>query len=212
MAQCSKCGANSTGSSQFCTQCGSAISASTPTSFAGRPVIPMDPRKQGQSSESPSQVFKQVTHQPVVSNQNLNSQVPQSQFLPSSLNSNSQAKSRNKVVFGVVGVLIAIVALVFLLGQKDSNSPNVAPNNQQSGSDSEESSNEPAQSSYSYEDYPSTFRSEFLDSCFVEGTYEACVCSLENMESLYSYSEVLEIANSNSDLSWFYQEIIAGCL
>jgi hypothetical protein len=172
----------------------------------------MDPRKQGQSSESPSQVFQQVPQQQVASNQNLNSQVLQSQFAPSSLSSNSQAKSKNKVVFGVVGVLIAIVALVFLLGQRDSNSPNVAPNNQQSGSDSGESSYDPSQNSYSYDDYPSTFRSEFLDSCFEDGTYEACVCSLERMESLYSYSEVLEIANSNSDLSWFYQEIIAGCI
>lgn len=78
----------------------------------------MDPRKQGQPVESNSQVSHQAPYQPVIPNQNLNSQVTQFQSSPLSQQAKSQGMSKNKIVFGVVGALIAIVLLVFLLGQK----------------------------------------------------------------------------------------------
>lgn len=212
MSQCANCGTIGTANTQFCTHCGTAFASSSPTSFAGRPVISMDPRKQGQPVESNSQVSHQAPYQPVIPNQNLNSQVTQFQSSPLSQQAKSQGMSKNKIVFGVVGALIAIVLLVFLLGQKDSNSPSVAPSNQQSGSNSGQTSNEPAQSYSSYDDYPSSFRSEFIDSCSVEGNYEYCVCALERVEELYSYDEILDILYSGEDLTQFYEQLASYCI
>ena len=189
MSQCSKCGAVSQGVVAFCTQCGSAIPVPTSTSFAGRPIVSMDPRKQAQVSENPG--GPATLMQP-----HATSQV------------SSSSSNTNKIAIGAVGVIVAIVAIVFLLGRNDSESPSVSPSNQQSRSSSSEESDEYYAG---YDDYSIEFRDAFLDSCSEESNYQSCLCSLEKMESLYSIAEVGTIFDSGEDLSWFYEQIGSGC-
>ena len=210
MSQCSKCGAVSQGVVAFCTQCGSAIQTPTNTSFAGRPVISMDPHKQGHVSENPGGPATSVQQHATSSQQISNIQPSQFQSspIPPQISAPSSNKYKNKIIIGAVGIIAAIVAIVFLFGRKDSESPSVSPSNQQSGSSSSEESDEYYAG---YDDYSIEFRDAFLDSCSEESNYQSCLCSLEKMESLYSIAEVGTIFDSGEDLSWFYEQIRSGC-
>lgn len=211
MSQCSKCGAVSQGPVAFCTQCGSAIPAPTSTSFAGRPVISMDPHKQGQVSENPGGPATSVQPHATSPQKISNIQPSQFQASPISPQVSSSSSNTNKIAIGAVGVIVAIVAIVFLLGRNDSESPSVSPNNQQSGSSSSEESDEFVENYAGYDDYSIEFRDAFMDSCTAAGSYLSCLCSLEKMESLYSIVEVGAIFDSGEDLSWFYEQIGSGC-
>lgn len=211
MSQCSKCGTVSQGAVAFCTQCGSAIQAPTSTSFAGRPVISMDPHKQERVLENPGGPATSVQQHATSPQQISNIQPSQFQASPISPLVSSSSSNTNKIAIGAVGVIIAIVAIVFLLVRNDSESPSVSPSNQQSGSSSSEESDEFVKNYAGYDDYSIEFRDAFMDSCTVEGDYQACLCSLENMESLYSIVEVGIIFDSGEDLSWFYEQIASGC-
>ena len=208
MSQCSKCGAVSQGVVAFCTQCGSAIQAPTSTSFAGRPVISMDPHKQGHVSENPGGPATSVQQDATSPQQISNIQPSQFQASPITPQVSSSSSNTNKIAIGAVGVIVAIVAIVFLLGRNDSESPSVSPSNQQSRSSSSEESDEYYAG---YDDYSIEFRDAFLDSCSEESNYQSCLCSLEKMESLYSIAEVGTIFDSGEDLSWFYEQIGSGC-
>ncbi len=142
MSQCSKCGATSPGAVAFCTQCGSATQPPTNTSFAGRPVISMDPRKQGQVAENPGGPAGAMQPQPISPQQISNIQPSQFQAVPTSPQISPSSSNTNKIAIGAVGVIIAIIAIVFLLGRNDSESPSVSPSNQQSGSSSGQTSDE----------------------------------------------------------------------
>lgn len=211
MSQCSKCGAVSQGVVAFCTQCGSAIQAPTNTSFAGRPVISMDPHKQGHVSENPGGPATSVQQHATSSQQISNIQPSQFQSSPIPPQVSSSRSNTNKIAIGAVGVIIAIVAIVFLLGRNESESPSVSPSNQQSRSSSIEESDEFVENYAGYDDYSIEFRDAFMDSCTAASNYQSCLCSLEKMESLYSIAEVGTIFDSGEDLSWFYEQIGSGC-
>lgn len=212
MGQCSKCGAMSQGAVAFCTQCGNAIQPPTTTSLTGRPVISMDPRKQGQVSENPGGPATSV-HQPATSPQQItNIQPSQFQTSPLSQQVSVPSSNKNKIAIGAVGAIIAILAIVFLLGRNDSESPSVSPSNQQSGSSSGQTSSDFVEEYASYDDYPYDFRSAFLSECSAEGLYDACVCALEQMETLYSYDEIGIIFDSGQDMTWLYEQVTTGCI
>lgn len=210
MGQCSKCGAISQGAVAFCTQCGSAIQAPTNTSFAGRPVISMDPRKQGQVSENPGGPVTSAQQFPTSQQQILNSQSSQYQSSPITPQASSPGSNTNKIIIGALGAILAIVAVVLLLGQRDSKAPDVAPTSQQS--EQTEITTSYDYSSDSYDDYPADFRLAFLSECSQGAPYESCVCALENMESMYSIERVEFFYDSGEDLSWFYDQVISGCI
>ena len=101
MNHCSSCGQDSPTNTNFCIKCGVAFAASGPSSNSGRPVISMDPRKQGQLSENAKQY----------SSQNLNPQTPQTpqfQSPPPSQQASRKGNQQSKIVMGVVGALIPI--------------------------------------------------------------------------------------------------------
>lgn len=210
MSQCSKCGAVSQGAVAFCTQCGSAIQAPTSTSFAGRPVISMDPRKQGQVLEIPGGPVTSAQQFPTSQQQILNSQSSQNQSSPITPQASSPSSNTNKIIISAVGIILAIVAVFFLLGQRDSKSLDVAPTSQQS--EQTEITTSYDFSNDSYDDYPADFRFAFLSECFQGAPYESCVCALENMESMYSIEQVEFFYDSGEDLSWLYDQVISGCI
>jgi hypothetical protein len=211
VSQCSKCGGVSQGSVAFCTQCGSAIPVPTSTSFAGRPIVSMDPRKQAQVSENPGGPATLMQPHATSPQQISNIQPSQFQSLPITPQVSSSSSNTNKIAIGEVGVIVAIFAIVFLLGRNDSESPSVSPSNQQSGSSSSEESDEFVENYAGYDDYSIEFRDAFMDSCTAAGNYLSCLCSLEKIESLYSIVEVGAIFDSGEDLSWFYEQIGSGC-
>ena len=214
MSQCSKCGAVSQAGFAFCTQCGNAVQSPSNPSIAGRPVISMDPHKQGQVSESSAVSSAQTPQQPITPYQISNIQPSQFQTSPVPLQVTGHNSNSNKIALGAVGIIVAI-AIVFLLGSKDSESPNVAPSNQQSGSSSDPTEDiveeEYAETYLSYDDYPYDFRGTFMSSCTVEATYEICLCSLENLETIYSIDELGWLYDSGDDLTWLYDQIARGC-
>lgn len=215
MSQCSKCGAISQAAVTFCTQCGGAIQPPTNASFTGRPVISMDPHKQGHVSENPGGPAASVQQHASSPQQISNIQPSQFQSSPIPPKIYTPSLNKNKIAIGVVGIIAAIVAIVFLLGRNDSESPTVSPSNQQSGSSSgqtsDESGEEYSQEYASYDDYPYDFRSAFMSTCSVEGTYESCLCSLENLETFYSYDEIELLFDSGDDLTRLYEQITYGC-
>ena len=215
MGYCGKCGTPNLATVVFCQQCGTANTPPSNTSNAGRPVISMDPRKKGQMSENASGPAVSVPQYQVMPQQISN--IAPAQFQSSPITPHVAVSSSNttKIAIAVVGIIVAIIAIIFLAGRKDSNSPAVAPSNQQSGSSSSQTSDEAVEEYYeeypSYDDYPSDFRSAYIDSCTEEGNYEYCLCSLENMESIYNIDEITTFIDSGSDLTWLYEEIASGC-
>lgn len=142
MSRCSKCGAVSQGAVTFCTQCGNAIQPPTNASFTGRPVISMDPHKQGHVLENPGGPAASVQQHASSPQQISNIQPSQFQSSPIPPQVTSSSSNKNKIAIGAVGIIAAIVAIVFLLGRNDSESPSVSPSNQQSGSSSGQTSDE----------------------------------------------------------------------
>ena len=186
MSHCSTCGQDSPGSTNFCIKCGSAFTNSGPKSFPGRPLISMDPRKQGQLSENAKQY----------SSQNLNPQTPQFQSPPPSQQASRNGNQQSKIVMGVVGALIAIGALFVVLGNMDSSAPSVAPSDQQSESEYVPEPTGSSRNYSSYDDYSYEFRDAFIDSCDSGGKYEYCICVLETLEATYTVEDVLYLYES----------------
>jgi hypothetical protein len=189
MNHCPRCGQDSPTNTNFCVKCGVAFAASNPNSNSGRPVISMDPRKQGQLSENAKQY----------SSQNLNPQTPQAprfQIPPPSQQVSRKGNQQSKIVMGVVGALIAVGALFVVLGNRDSSAPSVAPSDQQSESDYVPEPTGGSRNYSSYDDYSYEFRSAFIDSCDSGGLYESCVCVLENLEATYTVEDVLYLYES----------------
>jgi len=198
---CSNCGQDSPANTNFCIKCGVAFPASGSKTFPGRPVISMDPLKQGQPVEYVSQPLNQ--------NQN----PPTTQFQPPAapMQMSSKGNQKNKKLVGVVGAVIAVIAVVVFLGQKDSTSSNVSPNDQQSQTEYTPESSENAQYYSSYDDYPMELRDAFVNSCFSEGAeYNDCVCMLENLEATYSVDEIISYTDSG-DTS-FLDAAVSKCL
>ena len=186
MSHCSTCGQDSPGSTNFCIKCGSAFTNSGPKSFPGRPLISMDPRKQGQLSENAKQY----------SSQSLNPQTPQFQSPPPSQQASRNGNQQSKIVMGVVGALIAIGALLMVLSNKDSSAPSVAPSDQQSESEYVPEPTGSSRNYSSYDDYSYEFRDAFIDSCDSGGKYEYCICVLETLEATYTVEDVLYLYES----------------
>lgn len=211
MGYCGKCGTPNLATVVFCQQCGTAITSSTNTSLDGRPVISMDPSKKGQMRENASGPAVSAPQYQAMPQQIANSQPFQFQSSPVPSQIARQVSNSNKVAIGAIVIVVAIVSIVFLLGRKNSQSPNVAPRNQQSGSSSTQTPNEVVAPYPSYNDYPIEFRNAFMNSCTVEGNYVSCLCSLENMESTYNIDEMTTFIDSGSDLTWLYEKITSGC-
>lgn len=172
----------------------------------------MDPRNQVQGSENlKGSVSGENLH--VTSSQIAPSVQPMLfQSLPSPPQVHVPRSNKNKVVIGVVGLIVAVLAVVFLLGRNDSEPTTVSPNYEQSDSSSDQTSDEFVDQYGSFDDFPDSFRSAFLTNCSSSGNYEACLCSLENMESLFTYEEVLTVYYSGEDLTWFYEKITSNCI
>lgn len=102
MNHCSSCGQDSPTSTNFCIKCGAPVAASSPKVFPGRPVISMDPQKQGQTTKYESQPLNQIQNPPTT----------QVQSAPSPIQMNRNGNQKNKKLVGVVGAVIAIIALV----------------------------------------------------------------------------------------------------
>ena len=189
MNHCSSCGQDSPKNTNFCIKCGVPFASSGPNSNSGRPVISMDPRKQGQLSENAKQY----------SGQNLNPQTPQApqfQIPPPSQQVSRKGNQQSKIVIGVVGALIAIGALFVVLGNMDSSAPSVAPSDQQSESEYVPEPTGNSRNYSSYDDYSFEFRDAFIDSCDNGGLYEYCLCVLENLEATYTVEDVLYLYES----------------
>ena len=186
MSHCSTCGQDSPGSTNFCIKCGSAFTNSGPKSFPGRPLISMDPRKQGQLSENAKQY----------SSQNLNPQTPQFQSPPPSQQASRNGNQQSKIVMGVVGALIAVGALFVAFNNRDSSAPSVAPSDQQSESEYVPEPTGSSRNYSSYDDYSYEFRDAFIDSCDSGGKYEYCICVLETLEATYTVEDVLYLYES----------------
>ena len=188
MNHCSNCGQDSPTNTNFCIKCGVAFSASGSKTFPGRPVISMDPLKQGQPAEYSSQPL----------NQNQNQNPPTTQFQPPAapMQMSHKGNQKNKKLFGVVGAVIAVIAVVVFLGQKDSTSSNVSPNDQQSQTEYIPESTESSQYYSSSDDYPMEFRDAFINSCIEGSGYDYCVCVLETLEATYSSYELTYLYES----------------
>ena len=200
MNHCSNCGQDSPTNTNFCIKCGVAFSASGSKTFPGRPVISMDPLKQGQPAEYSSQPLNQ--------NQN----PPTTQFNPSAapMQMSPKGNQKKKRLVGVVGAVIAIIAVVVFLGQKDSTSSNVSPNDQQSQTDYIPVSTESSQYYSSSDDYPMEFRDAFVNSCFGGGApYDDCVCLLESLEATYSVDELLSFGTSDTS---YMDDAVSNCI
>lgn len=210
MSQCSKCGAISQGAAAFCTQCGNAIQPPTNTSLTGRPIISMDPRKQGSVSEIPGGPVMSAQQFPTSPQQFSSIQSSQSQSSSITPQASLPGSNTNKIIISAVGIILAIVAVVLLLGQRDSKAPGVAPTSQQS--EQTEITTSYDFSNDGYDDYPADFRLAFLSECSQEGLYESCVCALENMESMYSIEQVEFFYDSGEDLTWLFEQVISGCI
>jgi len=198
--QCSSCGQTSHTNTNFCIKCGAAFTNSGPRVFSDRPVISMDPQKQGQLPENAKQHSSQFLNQPV----------PQYHPPPASQQASRKGNQQSKVVMGVVGALIAVGALFAFLGNRDSSAPSVTPNDQQSESEYIPDPTESSRNYSSYDDYPYEFRSAFIDSCDSGGLYESCVCVLENLEAAYSVEEILNLSDSGD--SSYMDAAIQDCL
>ena len=199
MNHCSGCGQDSPANTNFCINCGMAFVASGPNSFSGRPIISMDPQKQGQLPVSASQY----------SYQNQNPQTPQLQTSPVSQQSSTKGKQQNKFVLGFIGVLVAAVVVFLIFGKNDSSSPSVTPNTDQSGSNYTPISTDNSQYYSSYDDWPIEARQPFMDSCTNQGEYNQCLCALETLEATYSLDEAIAL-QSTGDTSYM-QPIVAAC-
>ena len=201
MNHCSSCGQDSPTSTNFCIKCGAPVAASSPKIFPGRPVISMDPQKQGQTTDYVSQPLNQIQNPPTT----------QVQPAPSPIQTNRNGNQKNKKLVGAAGAVIAIIALVVFLGQKDSTPSNVSPNDQQSQPEDTSDSSENTQYYSSYDDYPMEYRDAFVDSCAGEGAeYDDCVCVLENLEETYSVNELLSYLDSG-DTS-FMDAAVSNCI
>ena len=182
MNHCSNCGQDSPTNTNFCIKCGVAFSASGSKTFPGRPVISMDPLKQGQPAEYSSQPLNQ--------NQN----PPTTQFNPSAapMQMSPKGNQKKKRLVGVVGAVIAIIAVVVFLGQKES------------------MSSESSQNYSSSDDYPMEFRDAFVNSCFGGGApYDDCVCLLESLEATYSVDELLSFGTSDTS---YMDDAVSNCI
>jgi hypothetical protein len=176
-----------------------AFVATGPKSYSGRPIISMDPEKQGQLPASASQY----------SYQNQNPQTPQFQTSPISQQSSTKGKQQNKVVLGAVGILVAGLVVFLVFGKNASSSSSVSPNTQQSGSSYTPISTDNSQYYSKSDDWPSIARTPFMDSCTNQGKYDQCLCALETLEATYSLEEALAL-QSTGDTSYM-QPIVAAC-
>lgn len=184
MNHCSNCGQDSPANTNFCIKCGVAFPASGSKTFPGRPVISMDPLKQGQPVEYVSQPL----------NQNQNQNPPTTQFQPPAapMQMSSKGNQKNKILVGVVGAVIAVIAVVVFLGQKES------------------MSSESSQNYSSSDDYPMEFRDAFINSCIEGSEYDYCVCVLETLEATYSSYELTYLFESGDQT--YMDAAVSKCL
>ena len=207
MPICLKCGEGSPTNTTFCTQCGTALAPTTTAPISNRPLISMDPNKQDRTFEKPSEFVPQT------------SQIqPSSLFTPA----NKQGASKNKIAFGVIGVLVAIVALVVIIQPSDSDQPDIAPSSQQSESNYVPTTDAPDEttsydndSNYGYyasdDDWSYVFRDDFISGCNDGSNYNFCVCVLETLEAQYYQFEVEELYANDPDLT-FASSAVLSCL
>ena len=207
MPICLKCGEGSPTNTTFCTQCGTAFAPTTATPISNRPLISMDPSKQDQTFKKPSEFVPQT------------SQIQSSSLLAPA---NKQGISKNKIAFGAIGVLVALVALVLIIQPSDSGSPDIAPSSQQSESNYAPTTDAPVETtsydndpSYGYyasdDDFSYDFRIGFVNACDDGSSYDYCVCVLENLEVQYYENELLDLYTNDPDLT-FMNSAISSCL
>ena len=187
MNKCSNCSQSSPASTKFCIHCGNAFAQSLPNSFVGRPVVSMDRRIpiQPPVSSAPN------VQQPPISSVNQVQSTSISQVSP------KKGFLGNKILLGVVAAIVTIGALVLIGGQSDSDTPTVAPDDQQSGYLSDDN-------------WQDDFRSAFMEGCIDSDNYAVCVCMLETSELFYTAEQVANFAELGD--SSFLDPIIEICI
>lgn len=217
MSTCSSCRQQCPTSATFCTSCGSQLMPFMQP-MSGRPVISMTQTTQSQPESSrqqpPVQSTIAIPTSPLSSPSNVSS--PASTV--------GRAGPSTKVVALVVAVVVVLVAGVIIYSssresrpqQADSSSAQIAPRESDA---SGESTYDPSDNNYSYsswDDYPSFFRTNYLDACnSSSGNYEECLCTLEKMEEVYTWDEAVELdaaASAGEDLEWLFQGLLELCL
>lgn len=222
MTTCIGCGQQSPTAATFCTHCGAALSTSQASS-AGRPVIPM---RGTSSTQSPQPVVHRES-QPVLPTSQPSQPASQNPFQPATTQSLSAqptvSKSSSKVIAVTVIALVAIIAGILILASNNDSQPEqarpssrqVAPNNSETSDDAETTDYYPTQNYASWDDFPASYRTNFLSACMTSSTYERCFCALETMEANFTLDEVLEVEAAESygeDVSWFYSAIVSQCI
>jgi len=222
MKACIGCGQQSPISATFCTHCGAALSTSQ-SSQSGRPVVSM----RGPNSPPSAQPTAHRESQPVLPTLHSSQPSSQSPYQPATTQSLSAqptgSRSSTKVIAVSVIALVAIVAgILIFAGNNDSqpeqarpSSGQVTPNDSDAYEEADASDYYPTQNYSSWDDFPAYYRSNFLNACMTESTYELCLCALETMEANFTLDEVLEVEAAESygeDVSWFYSAIAAECI
>jgi len=222
MKTCIGCGQQSPIAAMFCTHCGAALSTSQ-SSQSGRPVISM----RGPNTPPSAQPTANHESQPVLPTVHSSQLFSQSPYQPASTQSLSAqptgSRSSTKVIAVSVIALVAIVAGILLFASSNDSQPDqarpssgqVTPNNSETSDDAETTDYYPVQNYASWDDFPASYRTNFLSACMSESTYELCFCALETMEANFTLDEVLEVEAAESygeDVSWFYSAIAAECI
>jgi len=181
----------------------------------------------GPNSPPSAQPTAHRESQPVLPTLHSSQPSSQSPYQPATTQSLSAqptgSRSSTKVIAVSVIALVAIVAgILIFAGNNDSqpeqarpSSGQVTPNDSDAYEEADASDYYPTQNYSSWDDFPAYYRSNFLNACMTESTYELCLCALETMEANFTLDEVLEVEAAESygeDVSWFYSAIAAECI
>lgn len=113
----------------------------------------------------------------------------------------------------VVAVAVVVVVGFFILANGGESEPRQADSSESQVSESE--SVEVTEEYNPSDDYPSDYRTNFMDGCTSNGgDYGRCLCVLESMEESYTVDEAYEIEAAmaaGEDLSWLFEGLAEMC-
>jgi hypothetical protein len=122
------------------------------------------------------------------------------------------SKKLTALVFA--GLAAVLVGFLIFSGNDDAEPTQTVDVSEETESGSNSGGDVPSDNYRSWDDYPEAFRSNFMDACTSEASYELCFCALESMEEIYTYEEaelVDQAARNGEDVTWFYNSITAEC-
>lgn len=213
MRTCAACLKQSPISAAFCTLCGAPF-PTVQQPVLGRPEISMGRTTQSQPVPAHQQPFTQ-SQQGVEANQPWGSSHVAGSLgnLPSQNFPASRAALSKKAIAMVVAVAVVVVAGFFILANGGEPEPRQADSSESQVSESE--SVEVTEEYNPSDDYPSDYRTNFIDGCTSNGgDYGRCLCALESMEEIYTVDEAYEIdaaMAAGEDLSWLFEGLAEMC-